>query len=120
MNFEMQKATMFAEDINSFINFVHQRHEASKNSFIKNKDKIYQIKLLIEEYKFQIIADELIRINRFSWDEKYTLLLVDRFIKGLNVINEYVNHNENELYLFTGRLYILKNHILTLTEKNLE
>ncbi|MBP0726644.1 hypothetical protein J5Y03_15905 [Bacillus sp. RG28] len=117
MKFEMQKANMLAENIYGFIRFVHKSHENSKNSFFKNTDKMYQIKLLIKEYKFQIIADELLRINRYTWDEKYTYLLLDSFIEGLNIINEYVENNYNELYIFTARLYTLKNISVSFSNK---
>ncbi len=117
MKFEMQKANMLAESINGFIKFIHKSHENSKNNFIKNTDKIYQIKLLIEEFKFQILADELIRINRFTWDEKYTYLLVDNFVKGINIISEYIERNYNELYIFTARVYTLKNLCISFSKK---
>lgn len=111
MKFEMQKANMLAEDLNAFINLVHRSYENSKYTSINNKDKIFQIKLLIEEFRFQVLVDELIRINRFDWDEKYTYLLIDNCIKGLSIIDEYVENNFNELYLFTAKLYTLKNAI---------
>lgn len=108
MNFEMQKAKMLAEQINDFNQYVQKSYQ-TKNSLYSNKDKIYQIKLWMEEFKFQIIADELLRINQFSWDEKYTFYLVDQFRKGINIIDEYVSNNYDELFLFTARLYTLKN-----------
>ncbi|WML39958.1 hypothetical protein RCG19_22795 [Neobacillus sp. OS1-2] len=110
MNFEMQKANMLAEQINDFIQYVRRSYEP-KNSVYSNKDKIYQINLWVQEYKFQIIADELYRINQFSWDEKYTFYLVDQFQKGMNIIEEYVANNYNDLFLFSARLYTLKNLI---------
>jgi hypothetical protein len=109
MNFEMQKAIMLAGNIIGFIKYVLKRHENSKNSFILNPDKVYQIKLLVEEFKFQILADELLRINKFSWDEKYTHYLVDRFNEGINIIDEYVQNNYDDLFIFTARIYTLKN-----------
>lgn len=108
MNFEMQKALMLAENIYGFIKFVHKSYE-DKNSFRFHLDKLYQVKLLIEEYKFQLIADELWRINQFEWDAKYSYLLVDWFVKGFNVIEEYVTIHTNELFLLETRLYTLKN-----------
>ncbi|EKN67621.1 hypothetical protein BABA_12865 [Neobacillus bataviensis LMG 21833] len=110
MKFEMQKANMLAEQINDFIQYVKKSFNP-RNSLYANKDKIYQIKLWVEEYKFQIIADELHRINQFSWDEKYTFYLVDQFRKGINIIEEYVSNNYNDLFLFTSRIYTLKNLI---------
>lgn len=71
--------------------------------------KLRQIKLIAEDFKFHILADELIRINRFVWDPKYTNYLVNQFLKGLIIINEYVQRNYNSLFMVTGRLYTLKN-----------
>lgn len=72
-------------------------------------DKLYQIKLLTEEYKFQIIADELIRINQFDWDGKYTYYLLHQFRQGMSIIDEYVKNNYDDLFLITARIYTLKN-----------
>lgn len=107
MNFEMQKAIMLAEKINDFIKLV-QKYRANNSTHL-NGDKLYQIKLFIEEYKFQLLADELYRINQYEWDGKYTYLLVDSFIKGILVIDEYVNHHSNDLFLLKARIYTLKN-----------
>lgn len=101
----MQKALLLAENIKGFIRFV----EKQKNSFMVNPNKMYQVKLFIEEYKFQIIADELHRINQFDWDEKYTYYLVESFQKGISTIDEYVQNNYEDLFIFTARLYTLKN-----------
>lgn len=117
MNIEMQKANMLAENIKEFIKFVHKSHE---NKNILNPDKVYQIKLFIEEFKFQLLADELLRINRFTWDEKYTYYLVDRFKKGINIIDEYVKNNYHDLFIFTARLYTLKNLSLSFSKVELE
>ncbi len=105
MNHEMQKALLLAENIKSFIQFV----EKHKNSFMVESEKMYQIKLFIREYKFKIIADELHRINQFEWDGKYTYYLVNNFQKGITTIDEYVQHNYNDLFILTARLYTLKN-----------
>jgi hypothetical protein len=104
---EMQKAIILAENINGFIKFVQNQRD--KNNFRIEDNKLLQIKYLIEEYKFQIVADELIRINQFDWNEKYTLYLVDQFHKGFTIIDEYVKNNYNELFIVTARLYTLKN-----------
>ncbi|MCM3567619.1 hypothetical protein [Neobacillus mesonae] len=106
MNIEMQKANMLADHINSFIKFVYKKHE-NKNSILLNPDKVYQIKLIMEDFKFQIIADELHRINQFDWDEKYTFYLVNQFREGMNIIEEYVKNHHSDLFLFTARIYTL-------------
>lgn len=104
---EMQKATLLAENINSFLTFLNKNSE--KNIFYMDTGKLRQIKLIAEDYKFHILAEELIRINRFVWDPKYTNYLVNQFLKGLIIIDEYVQRNYNSLYMLTGRLYTLKN-----------
>lgn len=108
MKFEMQKAIMLSENIDDFIKYVQHNHE-NKNSYRFNPDKLYQIKLLIDEYKFQLIADELWRINQYDWDGKYTHILVDLFKEGIQVIDEFVKNNSNDLFLLRGRLFTLKN-----------
>lgn len=114
LNFEMLKANLLAENIYEFINFTQKSYE-NKNNIHPNKDKIYQIKLLIQEFRFQIIADELHRINQYSWEPKYTHYLVDQFQEGINVIEEYVKNNYNDLFLFTARIYTLQNLIQSFT-----
>lgn len=108
MNFEMKIAIMLAENIDSFIKFVHSNYENRNKSYVESPDKFYQLKLLVAEYKFQLIADELLRINQFRWNERYTFILVDRFIQGMNVISEYVDRNYSDLFIFTARLHTLK------------
>ena len=108
MNFEMQKANLLAENIKEFIKFVYKNYE-NKAHTIVNMDKLYHVKLLVEEHRFQLLADELTRINKFSWDEKYTYYLVDRFETGLSIIDDYVHYYENDLFMISARVYTLKN-----------
>ncbi|MBY0147096.1 hypothetical protein [Neobacillus niacini] len=107
MNFERQKAMALAKNIKEFIEFIHR--QKNQNNFRIDTDKLFQVKLWIEEFKFQILADELIRINQFDWDGKYTFYLVDRFQQGITIIDEYVKNNYHELFILTARLYTLKN-----------
>ena len=99
---------LLAENIQVFIKFVYKTLE-NKNNPRSYSDKVYQIKLWIEDFKFQSLAYELTRVNQVTCDEKYTQLLVDRLIKGIQIIDEYVERNYEELYIFTGKLYTLKN-----------
>ncbi|WP_066298703.1 hypothetical protein [Bacillus sp. FJAT-29937] len=116
LNVEMQKANMLAKQIVAFITYVRKNYD-SKNYIYPNPDKLYQIKLLIDEFRFQIIAEELLRINRFSWDEKYTCYLVDEFKKGLNIMEEYVRKNYDDLFILSARLYTL-NNLSRITQQN--
>ncbi len=108
MSYEMRIATMLADQVDRFIRFVQENYDNKHKSYVENPDKWYQVKLLIEEFKFQLNATELRRINRFSWNEKYTYLLVNDIKKGLDVIGEYVERNYNELFIITGRLHTLR------------
>jgi hypothetical protein len=108
MRFEMQKAIMLAEGLKDFIQFVQKNYE-NKNSFRINSDKLYKIKLITEDFKFHIIADELLRINQYDWDGKYTCYLVNQFQEGFDIIEEYVNNNYDDLFLITARMHTLKN-----------
>ncbi|PLS15344.1 hypothetical protein CVD28_23765 [Bacillus sp. M6-12] len=116
MNFEMQIANLLAENIIGFVQFVYKSHR-NKSSFILNLDKLYQVILLVEEFKLQILADELQRINQFSWNEKYTYLLVERFRKGLDIIDEYIERNYEDLFILTARLHTLKSISLLLKKE---
>jgi hypothetical protein len=104
---KMQKAILLAENIQDFIKFVRKNDD--NNIFRADKDKIYQIKLLVKEFRFQILADELLRINQFDWDAKYTHYLVNSFVKGLGIIEEYVMRNYEDLFFFSARIHTLKN-----------
>ncbi|CAM3721384.1 hypothetical protein [Mesobacillus thioparans] len=108
MNFEMQKTNLLAENIRGFSDFV-QKCYREKSGLILNHDKLYQVRSWVEEYKFQSLAAELKRINMFEWDEKYTLLLVDRFRKGFSIIERYVENNSDDLFILTARMHTLKN-----------
>jgi len=99
---------MLAENITSFIRFVEAHYE-NKKAFYGQPDKWFQVKLFIEEFKFHIVASELLRINRFTWDEKYTKHLVNQIHEGMMVIEEYINRNYNDLFLLSGRIHTLKN-----------
>lgn len=116
MDFNMKIANLLAGNIHGFIEFVCKSHD-NKNSCILNMDKLYQIRLLVEEFKLQILADELQRINQFSWNEQYTHLLVERFRKGIDVIDEYVERNYEDLFILTARLHTLKSLSLLLRKE---
>jgi hypothetical protein len=116
MNLEMQKANLLADNINGFIQFVNNKFE-NKNNTLVNIDKLYQVKLVMEDFRFQVLADELRRINRFDWDEKYTHYLVNKFKKGINIIDEYVKINANDLFIISARIYTFKNLCQSFTSK---
>ncbi|MCQ6275520.1 hypothetical protein JMM81_11185 [Bacillus sp. V3B] len=107
MNFDMIKANMLAENIKGFIEYVHKHYQENK-SYISDPDKLYRLKLLVEEFRLRMIADELLRINKFIYDEKYTTILVNKFRKGITIIGEFIENNYDDLFIFTGKLHILR------------
>lgn len=103
MNNQMQKAMLLAEQIKSFIDLVYRSYQ-NESYLVTNVDKVYRMKSLVEEFKFQIIADELERVNRFVWVEKDTLELVNRFREKIKIVEEHVESNYQDLYVFSARL----------------
>lgn len=107
MDFDREKANLLAENIRGFIQFVSRSYQ-QKNNYLSDPDKLYRLKLLVEEFHLQIIADELTRINKFIYDEKYTALLVNRFRKSIHIIGDYIEQNSDDLFIFTARLHTLR------------
>lgn len=107
MKSKMLLANLLAESIFGFVELI-DRSRNQNIGFQLNQDKVYQLHLFIKEYKFQETAEELERINRFSWNDSYTLWLAEDLMKGLKVIEEYVERNYVDLFLFTARLYTIK------------
>jgi len=103
----MIKANMLAENIKDFIEYVH-KHYQENNVYLSNPDKLYRLKLIIEEFQLHIIADELLRINKFIYDEKYTSILVNSFREAINIIGEFIENNYNDLFIFIPRLHTLR------------
>lgn len=104
---EMEKAILLGENIKDFVEYVQKSYQ-EKNQHLSNLDKLFRLKLIVEEYKLHIISSELLRINRFEYDEKYTKLLVNDFRKAIDIIGEYIDQNQDDLFIFTARLYALR------------
>ena len=105
----MVKANMLAENIKGFIEYVYKKYR-EKNIYHSNLDKLYRLKLLIKEFQFRVIAEELLRINKFLYDEKYTSILVNNFRKGIQIIGEFIDNNYDDLFFFSARLYTLRSN----------
>ncbi|WP_042351330.1 hypothetical protein [Bacillus massiliigorillae] len=116
MDHKMKIANLVADNIKGFMELVY-KNQMNKKNLVMSSDKVFQIRLFMEEFRFKVTADELKRINRFCWNEKYTLLLVNDFHKGLDVIEEYVKRNYDDLFVFTARIHTLKNLCLLLRKE---
>lgn len=116
MNGKMKAANLLAETIYGFMELI-DRSRNDSIGFHLDRDKVYQLSLFAKEFKFRATADELKRINRFSWNEAYTYWLAEDLGKGLEVINEYVERNCGDLFIFTARLHTMKSLSLLLREE---
>ena len=106
MDSRMQIANLLADQVDNFIEFV--KVQEKKKSLILNQEKWYQVRLLVEEFRFPLVAEELHRINTFSWNESYTILLVNDILNGTAVIEEFAERNYDDLFLVTAKLHNIK------------
>jgi hypothetical protein len=106
MALEMEKVILLAVNLRDFIQYV-QKSFQENNKNLSNPDQLYRLKHLVDEFKFHIIADELIRINKFQYDEKYTMYLINEFKKGITIIGDYIDNNHDDLFIFSARLFTL-------------
>lgn len=108
MELEQEKIILLAENLLGFVTFVQNSY--IHNTYMSDKEQLYRLKNLVDEYKLQLLAEELIRINRFSWEKEETEPLVERVNKGVNSINEYIKNNLDGLFIFSARVYTLKSN----------
>ncbi|MFS0635301.1 hypothetical protein AB1K84_05310 [Mesobacillus foraminis] len=115
MEFERQKVNLLAKSIQGFVKFVNRSYTERFLS-ISNPEKLYRLKLIIEEYNFSGIGSELERVNRHVWDGRATGMLLERFKSALGIVAEYIENNENDLFIFTARIYTLKSLMSSIRE----
>jgi hypothetical protein len=104
---DRQKVIMVAKHMNEFAQFVYSSYVGNPQ-LILNRDKHFRLKLLIEEFNFTGIADELLRLNKHTGELRETKMLLERFQSALSHVADYVDQNHNDLFLFSGRTYTLK------------
>lgn len=113
MEFERQKVYLLAKSIQGFVNFVNSSY-TNQCHHISNPEKLYRLKLIVEEYNFIGIGNELERVNNHVWDGRATGMLLERFKTALEIIAEYIENNKNDLFIFTARVYTLNSLISSL------
>jgi hypothetical protein len=119
MELEQQKAQLLATNIKGFVDLV-QNGKNQPFGQISNSEKLFRLKLIIEEFRIETIADELLRVNTHTWDEQASGILVDRFITAFHHIREYVENNYHDLFFVSARIYTLEHDCrLFLTSYNL-
>jgi hypothetical protein len=110
MELERLKAMMIAIHMKEFAEFVNYIYTA-KPQLIPNRDKHFRLKMLIEEFTFLGVANELLRLNQYVCEQRETKMLLDRFNHGLRHVADYVRQNQEDLYLFSGQIYTLEHDI---------
>lgn len=106
VNFEREKAKLLVENLKNFVHFVKKSYHT--NTYMSDSEKLFRLRNLVEEYKFQLLADEIERVNQFMWDEKVTAILVNRVRRGIESIVEYVENNKDGLFIFSARIHTLQ------------
>lgn len=101
-----EQVVLFAENVRNFVQYVEKSYKR-KNKHLSNLDKLFRLKMLTEEYKLKLYANELIRVNKFGYDEKTSNILVSRIEEALKIIDEYVSNNVDDLFIFTARTSVL-------------
>jgi len=107
MELEQQKAQLLATNIKEFVDLVQDGNNQPFGQ-LANSEKLFRLKLIIEEFKIETIADELLRVNTYTWDKQASRILIDRFITAFRHISEYVENNYHELFFVSARIYTLK------------
>jgi hypothetical protein len=107
MELDQQKAIQLATNIKNFVHLVltGKNHPFGK---LSNSEKWYRLSLIVEEFKIETIADELLRVNTHTWDEHASRVLIERFITAFKHISEYVENNYNDLFFVSARIYTLE------------
>jgi hypothetical protein len=107
MNSNMRKANLLAENLQGLIDLVNKTYH-HHTYFVPNQDVLYRLHALVGEFRFQILADELLRLNKYSWDEKQTVDIIEKLDKKIAIIDEFIRNNYNDLFLFSGRVHSIR------------
>jgi len=107
MEIKQQKAILLATNIKEFVDLVLN---AKNHPFgpLSHPEKLLRLKLIVEEYRVETIAEELLRVNTYMWDEQASQLLIERFKYAFHHISEYIENNYNDLFFFSARIYTLE------------
>jgi hypothetical protein len=116
MNFNTERAKLLAVNLQGFIDLVDRTVE--QHSFIVlNKDILYRLKLLVEEFRFQILADELFRLTKYESEEKQTLMNIEKVNEKIVILEEFVQQNYDDLFIFSGRVHSIRSIIEMFNEQ---
>lgn len=114
MSLAREKALLLGETLQTFYQYVYNHYEKKKISF--DVDKIFRLKCLLDEFQFDLLGKEISRINTFMWMEQETAPLLIRVKKYIKIMEEYVENNKADLFLFSPRIMFIKNLVEWLEE----
>lgn len=113
----MSSAKLLALNLQGLLDLVERTFQ--KNSFIVlNQDILYRLKMLVEEYRLQALTDELVRLTKYEDEEKQTLVNIDKVHEKMIIIEEFIEHNYDDLFLFSGRVYSILTIINSLDNRS--
>jgi hypothetical protein len=117
MELEREKVNLLANCIMDFVTFINESYDAKYRNF-SNPDKLFRLKLITEEFHFNTIASELLRLNSQCLEEQQTRVLIARFKKAFGDVVDYFEHNQSDLFLFSGRVYTLEHYCQLFNTEN--
>ncbi|MGD6801925.1 hypothetical protein FZC79_19980 [Rossellomorea vietnamensis] len=110
MNFNMSSAKLLALNLQGFLDLVDRTYR--QHSFIVlNQDILYRLKLLVEEFRLQVLTDELVRLTKYEDEERQTLVNIEKVHEKVLIIEEYIENNYDDLFLFSGRVHSIRSII---------
>lgn len=105
MKFEQERATLFGENLIHFAQYVLNSEDVN---YLSDRHKLFRLKNIVEEYRIQLLGEEIVRLNRFSWQKEQSEVLIARACKAIENIAEYIGNNLDDLFIYSARIHILK------------
>lgn len=116
MNFNLERAKLLTLNLQGFIDLVSRIHD-HQSSMGVIQDVLYRLKLLVEEFRLQILADELKRLTKFVGEERQTLMNIEKVKEKMIIIDDFIQQNYDDLFIFSGRVHSIRSIIDTIKKK---
>jgi hypothetical protein len=110
LNFNMERAKLLTMNLQGLIDLVNRTYE-HQSYIVLNKDVLHRLKLLVEEFRFQLLADELNRLTKYEGEEKQTLMNIEKVNEKIGILDEYIQGNYDDLFIFSGRVHSIRSII---------
>lgn len=110
MNFNMVSAKLLALNLQGFLQLV-ERTNTQHSFIVLNKENLYRLRLLVEEFRLQALTEELLRLTKYEGEERQTLMNVEKISEKMMIIEEFVADNYDDLFIFSGRVYSIRSII---------